>query len=43
MLAAWMRMKFPNVVDAAVASSAPVDIDIKRIDIKRKFFRKIKF
>ena len=24
MLAAWMRMKFPNVVTAAIASSAPI-------------------
>ena len=24
MLSAWMRMKFPNVIDAAIASSAPI-------------------
>ena len=24
MLSAWMRMKFPNIIDAAVASSAPI-------------------
>ena len=24
MLAAWLRMKFPNIVDMAVASSAPI-------------------
>lgn len=24
MLAAWLRMKFPNVVNAAIASSAPI-------------------
>lgn len=24
MLSAWMRMKFPNIIDASIASSAPI-------------------
>jgi len=24
MLSAWMRMKFPNVIDAAISSSGPI-------------------
>ncbi len=36
MLSAWMRFKFPNLVDGAVAASAPIFLVARVVD--RNFF-----
>lgn len=41
MLAAWMRMKYPNVVDMAHASSAPIYYYRNRKDFDIGIFYKI--
>ena len=38
MLAAWMRFKYPNIIDAALAASAPIFMLAK--DAPRDFFFK---
>lgn len=36
MLAAWMRFKYPNMVDGAIAASAPIFLVSRVVD--RDFF-----
>lgn len=38
MLAAWIRMKFPNVVDASLASSAPIYQFRNRLNLNETSF-----
>mmetsp|Transcript_59726 Transcript_59726/g.82932 ORF Transcript_59726/g.82932 Transcript_59726/m.82932 type:complete len:127 (+) Transcript_59726:332-712(+) len=38
MLAAWIRMKFPNVIDGSMALSAPIVYFMNREDLKLESF-----
>ena len=40
MLSAWMRFKYPNIINGALAASAPIFIVNDGVDSKA-FFRKV--